>query len=205
MGVFDWISDAADWVAETVSDAVDWVGDRISDVINFVGGIFSSPTDDDDISISGPSDGTASRAKKTAEELNDIRERMIEDSKKAEEALIELILRQYNLFFEKIRAAQAKDTEHVLSIDLEELEEESKKLKDSIKGYIGQYYKDHLVSEDAKVKNILKIVNDDNRNNELQSYCDELKVNAVKNLKKLIQNIIEKQKALIDGKIRGGD
>ena len=227
MGFFDWISDAADWVADTisdvaegvgeivsdvaegvgeiVSDVTDWVGERVSDLVDFVGDIFSSPidSDSDDINISGPSDGTASRAKKIAEELNDIRERMIDDSRKAEEALIEFILCQYDKFFEKIRGAQAKDKEHVLNIDLEEIEKESKKLKDSIKGYIGQYYKDHLVSEDANVKRILKIIDDDDRNNELRSYCDKLKVNAVKNLKKLIQNVIEKQKALIDGKIQG--
>ena len=213
MGFFDWlddaidfvtdtVSDVADFVTDTVSDAVEWVGDRVSDVIDWVGNVFSmSPTTD--ANISGPSDGTASRSKTIARELNDIRERMIDESKEAEEALIEFILTQFNKFFEAIKKAQEKDVNHVLNIDLEEIEKESKNMKNSIKGYIGQYYRDHLVSEDAKVKGILKIVDDDDRNKELQSYCETLKEDAVKSLKKLIQNVIEKQTVLIDGKIQG--
>ena len=173
-----------------------WIADKVSDAVDAVKSVFCS----DSCCVgynSGPSDNEL-HAKKIADELAQKKSSKHENWNEFENSLLETINQDMNQilsFIEKINAD--KFGGKPLNIDIQTIKKNIEKLRAEIVGSMGRTFENRLVLTDPELSAIMEERNDAKRARNFDSFYRKIQLEALKNLKNSIEEVISKQNKCI--------
>ncbi len=119
----------------------------------------------------GPSENEI-HAKKIAGELEDMKTKMRESSEKAESVIADDLMESANYFLKELEQINYKSFGTVkLKLNIEEINKQNQKLKDSIKGTIADHMDERLILTDKELSAILEERDDKKRAKNFDSFC----------------------------------
>lgn len=150
----------------------------------------------------GPSENEI-HAKKIAGELEDMKTKMRESSEKAESVIADDLMESANYFLKELEQINYKSFGTVkLKLNIEEINKQNQKLKDSIKGTIADHMDERLILTDKELSAILEERDDKKRAKNFDSFCKKTQNESIEKLKAKIKKLVENQDELISSEIR---
>ena len=149
----------------------------------------------------GPSENEI-HAKKIAGELEDMKTKMRESSEAAETEIANDLMESTDSFLRELSQINNKSFGSVkLKLNMEEINKQNQKLKDSIKGTIADHMDERLILTDKELSVILEERDDKKRAKNFESFCKKTQKESIDKLKAKVKKTIEEQNELVSGEI----
>lgn len=141
---------------------------------------------------------TESHAKKIADELAEMKEKMRESSEKDEKQIIEYINKTMTELLTYLETVNKKQFGgKTLYINLKEIKEKNDALKNNVVGSIGDFMDDRLQLKDHELSVILEERDDKKRGKNFDTFCVKIKRQAIDALENKIKETVKEQERLI--------
>ena len=145
----------------------------------------------------GPSENEL-HAKKIADELQDMKNRIRESSEKQEREIVEYLDHSLAEFISQLKSINRQDYGgRSLNLNIQAITEKNEELKNQVIGHIGDYMDSHLVQTDPELSVILEERNDKKRADNFDKFVERLQRESLKSLKSKIQEIVKKQSDMV--------
>ncbi len=169
------------------------VGDFIRDLFRDSGGCGYHP---------GPSE-TEAHAKKIADELAEMKEKIGKSSEAIEQKIIDDIGESINDLIKMLENVnKERFGNKSLNINISEIRTNNEKLKKEVVGYIGEIMNDRLVLTDKELSVILAERDDKKRGENFDAFCIRVKKQALDGLGKKIETTVREQEKMIRREIK---
>lgn len=141
---------------------------------------------------------TESHAKKIADELAEMKEKMRKSSEKDEKEIIEYINKTMTELLTYLESVNKKQFGgKTLYINLKEIKEKNDALKNNVVGSIGNFMDDRLQLKDHELSVILEERDDKKRGKNFDAFCLKIKRQAIDALENKIKETVKEQERLI--------
>lgn len=172
------------------------VGDffrNIGDIFSSSGGCGYHP---------GPSE-TEAHAKKIADELAVMKEKIRKSSEKDEQKIITYINKSMDELIKMLENINKKKFgEKSLNINIDGIRKKNDDLQKEVVGHIGNIMEDRLVLTDKELSVILEERDDKKREKNFDAFCVRIKNQALKGLSDKIESTVRKQEDMIRKEIK---
>ncbi len=149
----------------------------------------------------GPSQ-TELHAKKIADELQQMKNNMRERSEEMEREIINGLDFSMAEFLSMIKSINRKEFGgRKLDLNIEAIEKKNEELKKEVVGHIADYIDKHLVQTDSELSVILEEMDDEKRGRNFDNFVERLQRDALKSLKKKINDVVRRQEEMVKGEI----
>lgn len=146
---------------------------------------------------------TDAHAKKIADELADMKEKIRKSSEKKEQKIIDYINGSLE---ELLKVLQNVNRQvyggRTLNINIKGIKEKNETLKKQVVGCIGNIMEERLVLTDKELSVILEERDDKKRKKNFDSFCRRVQGQALSGLKKKIETTIRKQEEMVEKEIK---
>lgn len=146
---------------------------------------------------------TEAHAKKIANELADMKQKMGDYSKKIENQIIEVINGSLKEFIDMVARLNLQEYGgKTLNINVEGIRENNEKLKKEVVGCISSVLNDRLVLTDSELSVILEERDDKKRAANFDKFVKKVQKSALAKLKIRIENTVNKQTQMVNDEIK---
>lgn len=151
---------------------------------------------------SGPSE-SEQHAKKVADELADMKERIHVSTSQQENEIIDYINQSMNVFMKEIEQLNKQSfAGEYLKINTSAIKKKNEELKSRVVGCVGNVMDERLVQTDKELSAILEERKDKKRKKNFEAFIKRVKKDALEQFKKEVEKTVASQSKVVSDEIR---